>query len=323
MAQPARSFQLVVAADQQNGIGKDDGLPWPQGTLPRDMKYFKDLTSTTRSSSCRNAVIMGRRTWESIPDKFRPLPGRLNIILSRQAPPSEDGENSSILSNTPAALAPSAAAGKKQQPLYATSLDAAMQLLEAEPCSSSIETVFVIGGGQVYAEALASPRCSAVHLTKVESTFDCDTFFPNLDTDPAWKVWSSSEPHRDNNIRYSFLCYVRSNTSSSSGGAKAGAEAAQQQQQQQQQAEERPPQLPPAVATRHEEYQVCGERGGGGGSREGPRAASSTATHGTTNFASRVVLAGGSVLPAAGLAAAHPTADCSRGAAGLNMQPCP
>ncbi len=68
-----------MAATRAGGIGKDGKLPWH---LPGEMAFFKELTSKTRDASKRNAVVMGRRTWESLPPKFRPLPGRLNVVLS-------------------------------------------------------------------------------------------------------------------------------------------------------------------------------------------------------------------------------------------------
>ena len=75
-----RPFQIVVATTLERGIGLDGGMPW---NLPKDMKYFKEITIKTRDSSKRNAVIMGRKTWDSIPAKFRPLANRANIIISR------------------------------------------------------------------------------------------------------------------------------------------------------------------------------------------------------------------------------------------------
>lgn len=119
-----RGFQIVVAATQKMGIGKQGQLPWK---LPTDMKFFKTVTSSTSSSSKKNAVIMGRVTWESIPEKFRPLPGRLNVILTRSGIKStEEGV------------------------VVSASLEAALALLATPPYSSEVETVFVIGGGQVY-----------------------------------------------------------------------------------------------------------------------------------------------------------------------------
>ena len=82
----ARPFHVVVAATKDEmGIGLDGALPW---RLPKDMAYFKSITSQVDEPGARNAVVMGRKTWESIPAKFRPLPGRLNVVLSKSAPSS-------------------------------------------------------------------------------------------------------------------------------------------------------------------------------------------------------------------------------------------
>lgn len=152
------------------------------------MAYFKKLTSQTSSPRLRNAVIMGRTTYMSIPEKFRPLKGRLNIVLTSRPPTdapaaAEQDENTAP---TPANLiqaqqqqqdAPKQqqdvqkgtqqALGAKQQQqtrqqlpaptadlMYATSLEAAMQLLEREGVSETIETVFIIGGGKVCGEGI-------------------------------------------------------------------------------------------------------------------------------------------------------------------------
>ena len=77
-----RSFSVVVAATSAGGIGMKGKLPW---RLPGDMAFFKRVTSSVADIGKRNAVIMGRRTWASIPAKFRPLPARLNVVLSRSA----------------------------------------------------------------------------------------------------------------------------------------------------------------------------------------------------------------------------------------------
>lgn len=71
---------LIVAATKSNGIGQNGQLPW---RLPKEMKYFARITSHAPENA-QNAVVMGRNTWESIPNKFRPLPNRLNVVISRQ-----------------------------------------------------------------------------------------------------------------------------------------------------------------------------------------------------------------------------------------------
>jgi dihydrofolate reductase len=158
-------------------------LPKPHATSAGDMAYFKKLTSQTSSPKLRNAVIMGRTTYMSIPEKFRPLKGRLNIVLTSKPPTaaaaeaSEQDENQAPTNYIPAQqqqqqdapprqLAdvqkqqdPSAKQQQRQQQqqlpqpsvdlMYATSLEAAMELLEQEGISETIDTVFVIGGGQV------------------------------------------------------------------------------------------------------------------------------------------------------------------------------
>eukprot|EP01018_Ginkgo_biloba_P008671 Gb_07591 [translate_table: standard] len=187
--QPRRTFQVVVAATLEMGIGKDGKMPW---NLPSDMQFFKEITSSTSASLKKNAVIMGRRTWESIPQKFRPLPGRLNVVLSRSG-----RFDIATVENV----------------VMCGSLGSALELLAAPPYSLSIETVFVIGGGQIYREALNALNCDAIHLTEIESTFECDTFIPPIDTS-AFRPWYSSLPSVENDIRHSFVTYVRIRNSS-------------------------------------------------------------------------------------------------------------
>merc|ERR1719421_691737 len=75
------TISVIVATTQKGGIGKDGTLPWK---LPEDMAHFKKVT-TAAPEGKMNAVVMGRKTWESIPEKFKPLPGRINVVLSRKA----------------------------------------------------------------------------------------------------------------------------------------------------------------------------------------------------------------------------------------------
>ncbi|MBC8406699.1 MAG: dihydrofolate reductase [Planctomycetes bacterium] len=163
-------FEIVVAADQNNGIGLDGDLPWK---LPGDLRFFKELTM----GDGNNVVIMGRKTWQSIPDRFRPLDRRINIVLSRQQ------------LDLPAGV------------LLAGSLNKALDICENE-LPASVNRVFVIGGGQIYAEAFTHPNCSRVYLTRVMGEFACDAFLLGLDK--QWQSVACSETHTDNSIPYHF-----------------------------------------------------------------------------------------------------------------------
>ncbi|XP_020203299.1 bifunctional dihydrofolate reductase-thymidylate synthase isoform X2 [Cajanus cajan] len=179
-----RTYQVVVAATQDWGIGKDGKLPW---RLPTDLKFFKEITMKTSDPGKKNAIVMGRKTWESIPLEYRPLSGRLNVVLTRSG--SFDiatAENVVICGSMPSAL----------------------ELLAASPYSLSIEKVFVIGGGQIFREALDAPGCEAIHLTEIQSSIECDTFMPPVDS-TIFCPWYSSFPKVENEIRYSFTTFVR------------------------------------------------------------------------------------------------------------------
>jgi dihydrofolate reductase len=145
-----KTFDCVVAADLENGIGANNGLPWPR--LKTDMKHFRDTTSTAATGK-RNAIIMGRKTWESVPEKQRPLPGRWNVVVSR-------GE---------VALAGDAA--------VARSLDEA---LTRASLADDIDQIFVVGGAQIYTQAFAHVRCRDVVLTRIQGRFESDAHIPDV-----------------------------------------------------------------------------------------------------------------------------------------------
>ncbi|XP_028087960.1 bifunctional dihydrofolate reductase-thymidylate synthase-like isoform X1 [Camellia sinensis] len=179
-----RTYQVVVAATHDMGIGKDGKLPW---WLPSDLKFFSKITMTTSDPETKNAVVMGRKTWESIPLEYRPLPGRLNVLLTRSG--SLDiatAENVVICGSIPSAL----------------------ELLARPPYCFSIEKVFIIGGGQILREVLNAPGCDAIHMTEIESSIECDTSIPPVDVS-VFQPWYSSSPQVENNIRYCFVTYVR------------------------------------------------------------------------------------------------------------------
>ncbi|KAL6908850.1 dihydrofolate reductase-like domain-containing protein [Trichoderma evansii] len=153
---------LIVAATRSMGIGFQGGMPWKG--LKKEMQYFARVTTRVPASSqtpIQNAVIMGRKTWDSIPPKFRPLKNRLNIVITRSAP-----------ANPPS---PPPADTEVRVP----SVEAALRYAaEANSSNGAATRVFVMGGAQIYDAALKHPSAKRVLLTSMNAEFECDTFFP-------------------------------------------------------------------------------------------------------------------------------------------------
>jgi len=153
---------IVAASSVSRGIGYNGKLCWD---IPQDMVHFKRITSYTPKPGTKNAVIMGRKTWESIPSKFRPLPGRTNIILTRDEAKSQ--HISSSISDPNSVL-------------VASSLkDATTKLSKMD----NVGKVFVIGGSQVYEDAIQSGLLNRVIYTEVSnlpSNIKFDAWFPML-----------------------------------------------------------------------------------------------------------------------------------------------
>ncbi len=160
-------INMIFARASNGVIGKDNAMPWH---LPEDLAHFKRLTNGW-------PVIMGRKTWDSLPPKFRPLPGRKNIVITRQSDWKSDGAEP------------------------ASSLAEALRL-----CSSSDE-VWVMGGAQIYAQA--EPMAERVEVTEIAQEFEGDAFAPHLG--PDW-LESARESHVSaKGLNFSFVTYRRQN----------------------------------------------------------------------------------------------------------------
>jgi dihydrofolate reductase len=161
-------LSLIVAVAENGVIGRDGALPW---RLPEDLKWFKARTMG-------KPIIMGRKTWESFPR--RPLPGRTNIIVTRNAAYCAEGG------------------------VVATSLDLALQIARGE----ATDEIMVIGGAELY--ALALPRAKRIYLTEVAVRPEGDTFFPTFDRS-AWLacVEAVHPPSEMQPIGYSFIILER------------------------------------------------------------------------------------------------------------------
>ena len=209
---PIRSLRAVVAVDENWGIGKrsTNKMCWH---LPPDLSEFSRLTTHTERTGAMNAVIMGRRTWMSLPPRMRPLPGRVNVVLSStwSAHMREHG-----------CLPPSASTGSpdaqpREPPVFpphvvlAASWDEAMARLEHMP---AVETVFAMGGACVYEACLKDDRCDTVHITRVGTRADCDVHFPVL-TEGAYRAMyrkayaGRRSTHKTSGLAYQFETYVR------------------------------------------------------------------------------------------------------------------
>ncbi|KAK4442138.1 dihydrofolate reductase-like domain-containing protein [Podospora aff. communis PSN243] len=159
---PPLELTLILAATRDMGIGLNGTLPWTG--LRREMAYFARVTKripTSLPPTSLNAVIMGRKTWDSIPPRFRPLKGRLNVVISRSVtgPPAYPGDVNA-------------------EPVMASSLEQALAFLREQKQRQKVGRVFVIGGAQIYGAALGSKETRRVLLTRVLSDFECDAFFP-------------------------------------------------------------------------------------------------------------------------------------------------
>ncbi len=164
------SFDVVVAADLDWGIGKDQSLPWPK--LRGDLRHFKRITSTTSTPGRKNAIVMGRKTWQSKEVGERALPDRVNVVVSR-----------SDFAVPPGVIA-------------ARSLDEALAVRD-------VETVFVVGGAILLIDAIERRDLRYVYLTRVEERYDCDVRMPDLDARGFVKVaWEGELANEEYGVRY-------------------------------------------------------------------------------------------------------------------------
>jgi len=157
---------LVYARARNGVIGKDGVLPWH---LPEDLAHFRRVTLGA-------PVIMGRKTWDSLPPKFRPLPGRLNVVVTRQ----------------PDWQAPGAQ--------VANTLEQALAV-----CEPAVNA-WLIGGAELYRHAL--PLAQVAEVTEIDADFEGDTYAPELG--PEWTQLAREEHTSAQGIRFAFVSYGRS-----------------------------------------------------------------------------------------------------------------
>ena len=179
-------FKIVVAYDSSRGIGNNNELPWD---IPEDIRHFKELTLCVKNENKKNVVIMGRNTYESIHQKYRPLKDRINIVLSRSMKPVENIENLIILD----------------------SINKVLDYINKN--KKKIETSYVIGGESIYKQLLDRHLISDIYATEIKRVCKCDTFFPIVENyiEEHQVSYYSTDYKTNCNISFNFIHYIYNN----------------------------------------------------------------------------------------------------------------
>jgi dihydrofolate reductase len=199
------TFSIVAAVDQENGLGRNGDLAW---RLKEDMAFFKALTvakdprsatekfgldlkgidfhtsslNTPVKEATQNAVLMGRKTWDSIPSAYAPLVERHNIVLTRDVDTMTNSKKTEDIS-------------------YCSSLNEAL-----EQSQGSLYT-YLIGGGNLYKQGITHPQCDALFLTQLKGTFGCDTFFPKIPD--SFQLLRESDFRIEGDIEFKYTLWRR------------------------------------------------------------------------------------------------------------------
>ena len=178
-----KPFSIIVAKTfLKNGIGKNNNLPW---RLVNDLKHFKFITQSNiiqhnNNSQIKNSIIMGKNTWNSLPKK--PLDNRLNIVVSNTLYNENKNRN---LRNIE----------------FINSFDKALDI-----ASEKSNNIFIIGGEQIYKEAINHNLCAKLFITDIYNNYNCDTYFPEIDND-IFKLLKISEFKKEKDIHFRYLVY--------------------------------------------------------------------------------------------------------------------
>jgi dihydrofolate reductase / thymidylate synthase len=173
---------LVVAVTCDGGIGKNGQLPWPK--IPADLKHLRVVTETVKTPGLINAVIMGRKTYESLPESMRPLKNRLNVVISTSTR-QQDYPNGVLVYST---------------------LRAAVDALNYDH-NSIVETIFFLGGQRIYEASIKEGLCHKAIITRIGvDTWECDTKFPLelITNSKDWQPISISKTHSHEGIPFDF-----------------------------------------------------------------------------------------------------------------------
>lgn len=172
-----KNFSMILAIDEENGIWKWWTLPWK---IKKDMQYFQKTTVETQKPDSINALIMWRKTWESIPEKYRPLPWRINCILTRNK--DYEAEWASVFHD----------------------FDTCLKEISS---IETIENIFLIWGSYLYNSFLSHGNLEKIYITHVEWKYWCDVFFDGIPN--TFKLHTMSSKQTENDRDYFFATYIK------------------------------------------------------------------------------------------------------------------
>ena len=177
-------FDVLVAHDNEYGIGIDNQLAW---NIPEDMSFFRELTSRTTCSDKKNIVFMGRKTYESIPKKFRPLANRINIVLTRSQSWNDEGV---IVKNN---------------------IEDLLMFSEMMVKENKVDHIYCIGGKEIYERMLKHPSCRRLYVTHVYGNFKCNVFLENYFNMFREIHARDTLVSKEKQISYQFKTYLNNN----------------------------------------------------------------------------------------------------------------
>ncbi|KAI4825066.1 hypothetical protein KUCAC02_020765 [Chaenocephalus aceratus] len=182
-----KPVRLIAAACNDMGIGKEGGMPW---SLPSEFQSFLNRVTTVSRPGKFNMIVWGKTCWFSHPESTFPLPNTFHAVLSLTLDSPPDHAH-----------------------FVCSDLEAAVRLAGSPPLADLIETIWIVGGVQVYKEALLHRWCDLVYLTKVMADFDCDVFFPEFDRE-LFKLQEGfpgvpTEIQEEKGVKYQFQVFKR------------------------------------------------------------------------------------------------------------------
>ncbi|XP_060779729.1 zgc:153031 [Neoarius graeffei] len=180
-----KPIRLMAAACRNMGIGKDGRLPW---NLPTEFQFLLNTITTVCKPGKKNLIIWGKYSWFSCPESVFPLANSLNVVLSK------------TLTSVP-----------KHAHYMCEDFVSAVKLASHPPLSDLVETIWILGGTQVYKDALEHPWCDLIYLTDIMAGFDCDVFFPSFDQNVYRKQNKfpgvPNEIQEENGIKFRFQVF--------------------------------------------------------------------------------------------------------------------